>query len=309
LNFHENSYDSHEKHLEKHTQDTEKIALSKTWACDDTVDAWRHKRMYNMLLPIIKYYSAASWVTIGDGRYGTDAHFLKIHGCAVMATDIGTALLEKAKQEGFINDFKKENAERLSFQDNAFDFVLCKESYHHFPRPMIALYEMLRVAKQGVVLIEPYDAESTQTLFRIMEKSLKNRIKRFIGKPIIAPHTYEEVGNYIYSISRREMEKAALGLNYTTIFFKGINDFYMQGCEYEKMSAHGHLQKKIYRRIMLDNMRCKLGLRDYGLLFTLILKEKPSEEFIQSLLKERYEIVHLPANPYLGRESKINVCL
>lgn len=40
-------------------------------------------------------------------------------------------------------------------QDDAFDYVLCKDSYHHMPRPMIALYQMLRVARRAVVLIEP----------------------------------------------------------------------------------------------------------------------------------------------------------
>jgi SAM-dependent methyltransferase len=49
-------------------------------------------------------------------------------------------------------NFQKENAEQLSFEDESFDFVLCKEAYHHFPRPMIALYEMIRRRCRLIVL-------------------------------------------------------------------------------------------------------------------------------------------------------------
>ena len=68
----------------------------------------------------------------------------------IAATDIAEVLLKEAKEEGYIKAYSKENAESLSFADNEFDFVFCKESYHHFPRPMIALYEILRVVKRGL---------------------------------------------------------------------------------------------------------------------------------------------------------------
>ena len=54
-----------------------------------------------------------------------------------LVTDISSNLLKEAKDIGYISKYKQENAESLSFQDDEFDYVFCKESYHHFPRPMM----------------------------------------------------------------------------------------------------------------------------------------------------------------------------
>ena len=76
-----------------------------------------------------------------------------------------------------IKNYKIENAENLSFEDKTIDFILCKESYHHFPRPMVALYEMLRVARNGVLLIEPNDAYIINKYSEILFRNLKNIVK------------------------------------------------------------------------------------------------------------------------------------
>lgn len=142
--FHDTSYKSHQSHYEKIDRD-----LGGTWANKDTVDYWRHQRMYSCLDPIIDSNKGAKWLTIGDGRYGTDANYILSKGeTNVIATDIADTYLKIAKEKGFIQDYQVENAEDLSLEDESDDFVLCKESYHHFPRTMVALYEFLRVAKK-----------------------------------------------------------------------------------------------------------------------------------------------------------------
>lgn len=73
-------------------------------------------------------------------------------------------IFKKGKEIGYIYNYSKENLESLSFNNESFDFVLCKESFHHLPRPYIGLYEMLRVSKIGVVLLEPYDREINASL-------------------------------------------------------------------------------------------------------------------------------------------------
>ena len=45
---------------------------------------------------------------------------------------------------------------------------------------------------------------------------------------------YEEVGNFGYAISEREMEKVALGLGLPAVAFKGLNDRYEKGVEFER---------------------------------------------------------------------------
>lgn len=155
--FQEDSYVRHTEHFKKYAYGGEKEEFARIWLEEDTVDAWRHRRMYQAIDPIIEAIPKAKWLTVGDGRYGKDAHYLLQKGCDVIASDISDFLLQEGKKAGYISNYKQENAEKLSFNDDEFDFIFCKESYHHFPRPMIALYEMIRVARQGVILIEPND--------------------------------------------------------------------------------------------------------------------------------------------------------
>ncbi len=178
-NFQDKSYKQHAEHLKKYTQDGEKAIHAKTWFEKDTVDAWRHQRMYQVLDPILITEPQSKWLTVGDGRYGKDAKYITEKGGDALATDISKHLLKEAKDLGYITKYKVENAESLTFHDLTFDYVLCKESYHHFPRPMLALYEMLRVAKSGVLLIEPNDAYIINRYSEILFRGLRNIVKFF----------------------------------------------------------------------------------------------------------------------------------
>lgn len=296
--FNHASYKSHSDHYKDYLPGGEKEKHARTWYETDTVDAWRHRRLYRALDPVLKAEFGAKWLTIGDGRYGTDARYLLEKGADAVASDISDVLLKEAQSVGFISKFSKQNAESLSFEKSEFDYVLCKESFHHFPRPFIALYEMLRVAAKGVVLIEPndhfYSDSVTRHVFtsvvRLIISSLSNGGNR---------HKFEESGNYVYSISKREIEKAALGMNYGTIAFKGLNDYYQYGAEFEKLSSKGKIYKKIRSRIKLLDMLTKLKLLDYGMLVVVILKQMPSERLRNNLRQDGFEVFDLPKNPYI----------
>lgn len=299
-NFQEKSYRQHQEHFKEFSSGGKNEAYAKTWFEEDTVDAWRHQRMYQLIDPILIEDTQAKWLTVGDGRYGKDANYILQKGCEALATDISDYLLEEAKDIGYISAYKMENAESLSFQDSKFDYVFCKEAYHHFPRPMLALYEMLRVASKGVILIEPNDGQINNRILGIFLRDLKNIIKSIFGRKNTERHFFEESGNYVFSISRREIEKVALGLNYKVVAFNGINDVYFSGVEYEKLSERGPLQKKIKFRINIKNILCSLGFMNYGIIAAIIFKEAPPKELIQHLAKSGYEIIHLPDNPYIS---------
>jgi ubiquinone/menaquinone biosynthesis C-methylase UbiE len=295
--YHKISYKKHSEYLKRFgTMGKEKI-LSETWFRQDTVDAWRHQRMYKSLDPILNEDPNATWLTVGDGRYGTDSKYISEKGGDVLASDLSDLLLQHAKKMGFIKKYKKENAESLSFKDNEFDYILCKESYHHFPRPMTALYEMLRVSKKGVILIEPNDNYIKSKALEAIFHNVKNTIK-FILRKKKNKYTFEESGNFVYCISKREIEKTALGLNYKIVAFKGINDAYSPGVEYEKLSDNGPIQKKIKRLIKKANCLCKLGFKSHAILAAIIFKKIPSKKLIEKLTKNGYEVVYLPENPY-----------
>jgi len=298
-NFQEKSYHQHSEQFKEYSSGGKKEEHAKTWFEKDTVDAWRHKRIYRLLDPILTTDPRAKWLTVGDGRYGKDAKYILEKGCDALPTNISDDLLKEAKDIGYISEYKQENAESLSFNDSSFDYVLCKDSYHHFPRPMLALYEMLRVACKGVLLIEPNDDYINNKISELLSVKLKSIIK-FLFLKKNNKHSFEDSGNYVYRISRREIEKVALGINCRTVAFKGINNAYLAGVEYEKIAENGPLQKKVKILISIRNFLCKFGFMQYGTLSAIIFKQEPAPELFQQLSKEGYEIIHLPDNPYIS---------
>jgi ubiquinone/menaquinone biosynthesis C-methylase UbiE len=302
MDFSQSSYEAHEKHGQEYLQDEEKRKITQTWYEKNTTDYWRHQRMYDCLLPILETYRGAKWLTVGDGRCGTDANYIIENGSQALATDLVVDLLEEAKKIGFIADYKKENVEALSFADDEFDFTLCKESYHHFPRPALGLYEMLRVSKRGIILIEPSDAFSfskISDLSKILFLLSKTILKFAISGKKINRNSYEPVGNYISRISEREIEKISLALNFPAIAFKGQNDFYLPGVETEICQKNAPLFKKIKRKILFFDLLSKINLQNYGLLTAIIFKEQPSPECVQKLKQQGFHVIMLEKNPYI----------
>ncbi len=299
MEFHKISYKAHaEKEL-----NADKY---KTWTNEDTVDYWRHERMYNLLLPFLKNYKNANWLTIGDGRFGTDAHFISKFTDDVLATDINDVHLKIAQKDGYIKTYQVENAEELSFSSDSFDFVFCKEAYHHFPRPSIALYEMLRVAKTAVIIIEPNDQNTSPltsplvgSFFKLWQ-DFKNSLKQILGRKIYYEFgNYELSGNYVYTVSKREMEKVALGLNLPHLVTKELNDHYIDGIEYEYISESGPLLRSLKKQINFLDKRSMSGRSRSNILFTAIFKEGISDKLGQQLNIEKYNVINLPRNPYL----------
>lgn len=296
--FSELSYNLHKKHLSRYLKDKKLYKFSKSWLRNDTVDYWRHKRMYEQLGPLIKFYPDAKWLTVGDGKYGRDAQFIQAKGVEVLATDISDFLLKEAKEIGFIKKYKKENAEKLSFKDKKFDFVLCKESFHHFPKPIVALYEMIRVSKKGVVLIEPNDVKERIALI----KKAEIFIKRLLGHASTVEKyfdKFEESGNYVYSFSRREAEKVARAIGLKCVAFKGFDDYYVKGVENEKVSNRSKLFLKIKILLLLMEIAYRLSLRERSLLTAVIFKENVSQELRSKMENIGFEVVNLPENPYV----------
>jgi ubiquinone/menaquinone biosynthesis C-methylase UbiE len=267
------------------------------WMDLSTVDAWRHERMYASLLPLIE--RGERWLTVGDGRYGSDANFLGRQGADVLATDISDVHLPDAATKGFIQKYSIQNAERLTFADGSFDFALCKEAYHHFPRPAIALYEMLRVTRKGVCLIEPSDFYAGQSVVKSTFRSLIDLLKTALGRRP-PRHMYEDTGNYMFSVSRREVEKVALGINLQAVAFKGTNDAYVDGAGGEKASTGGPLKKRIERTIAIKDALANAGLIDHTLLTAVILKSVPDDSLRKRLSDAGFDVVDLPVNPYVA---------
>jgi len=225
------------------------------------------------------------WLTIGD-HYGFESYFFSKFGLTVLPADICVNFLQVAKNMQYISEFSEQNVEAITFDKDTFDFVFCRDSYHHFPRPILDVYEMLRVAKQGVIISEPSDAffKSPLLLFLCNILDTKNSPVRS-WKIWKNRFSFETVGNYVYKVSQREFEKLAMGIGLPAIAFRYSNT---SNLSYPKRG------KKL-----LLNMLMKIKLLPYSMLSTILFKNEPSKTTVEKLKKDGWAIYNLPKNPYL----------
>jgi ubiquinone/menaquinone biosynthesis C-methylase UbiE len=296
--FNQKSYLLHEQSYANQDIEAES-RLYENWLDKKTTDVWRHLRFLNNIDPLLQNFPDAKWVTIGDGRFGTSANYIHKNAGNALATDIDISLLEIAAKKKWIPAYKYANAEALPFENNEFDFSLCKEAYHHFPRPYIAIYEMLRVSKKAIILMEPSDWIPSPIPRRILQL-VKNRLKSIFNIPIPHPDTgnYESIGNYVFSISKREIQKIALGMHLSYIAYKNFDDVYLKGVEQEKTGNNAPLLKKIKKKILFQKLLFQLGLSTHNHIVAIIFKELPQNQLLNDLKGIGFTIEKLPKNPY-----------
>ncbi len=264
--------------------------LPSTISIPNSIDAWRHDRMRDLVLPIVENDKGATWLTLGDGMFGSDAHYLKQQGANVVASSLSDETLKVALDEQFIKDYKIINAEKIEELDGAYDYLYCKEAFHHFPRPYVALYEMLRVASKAVVLTEPQQNKAR------MLNVLKTGVKRVWRKDI--HDEYEITGNYIYRLNVDEVIKIMTALDMRLVAYKKFNDFYMPSIV--KGSRKGLNRSKFIFELGLglQNLLCKIGLMDYGLACVILFKNSVDNGLRSNLKQRGFTFKELPKNPY-----------
>jgi ubiquinone/menaquinone biosynthesis C-methylase UbiE len=279
---------------------SDEIECYRNWFENGTVDLWRHLRMLDFLDVFLIDHKQSSWLTLGDGRFGTSATYIEKRGGIALATDIDTSLLKLAEENKMIKKWSYENAESLSFSENSFDYAFCKEAYHHFPRAHQALYEMLRVSRKAVMLVEPNDWLPLPVPRRVMQL-IKNTLKKIAGRSIPHPDegNFEPVGNYVFTVSKREIQKMAGGMGLPCVAFKEFTDIYFEGVEGEKTADNGPLFRKIKKKIRRNFFMCKLGLGGKNRIITIIFKEAPGDKIRTKLRENNFEIINLPENPFV----------
>ena len=295
-------YDKHDKQYREYKNDKEKSKVAKSWLDQQSLDYWRHNRMLKLIRPFIQ--KNEKWLTIGDGRYGSEAAWLKRNGIDCHSSDMHTNLLEDAHKKGLIDSFSKQNAENLDFEANSFDYVLIKETLHHLPRPWLAIYESFRVSRKGVIIIEPNDPYPYSNILRILFVKFKNLLKRFLRKKVFKDeYGFEEVGNFIYSINTRELEKFLLWIHKTDIASTNLNDHHFKNIEFVSIKGRTIKEKLISMKlktiIFFKDILSNLSLLNFSIGLVILFKDKPSSEIIDKLKKSNWKYKELPINPYL----------
>lgn len=290
--FRHTSYRRHAGHYRPYAQDAPLAARAARWLRPRTADAWYHARLHANLDPLLSACPGAHWLTVGDGRFGGDARYIASRGGRPLATDIAGTLLAEAHRRGLIPAWSRQNAEALSFPDASFDLVCCKESFHHFPRPMAALYEMLRVARRAVVLIEPSDRRAAATLLQLAAIRAARRLR---GED--AGGHWEPSGNYVYTLSLHEVRKAALALDLPALAVRRFNSCHLPGIEEAPARDRDPRFARLKRRLRLYDGLTRLGLMAPNSLSLVLFRTPPAAVARRALARGGYRLEDLPRNP------------
>lgn len=159
-------------------------------------------------------------VLIASCGCGIDAHYLsKFYSLdKIFFSDINVVSFEKTRSNYQISPCIFADNYILPFKDASFDYVFIAASLHHLKEPIKGLYELLRVSRRGLIVIEPNDSWLT----RLFEK---------LG----LAHEYEvENGNYVYRFNKRDVAKLskALFMQYKVSRFFAIHRTAKTGAEF-----------------------------------------------------------------------------
>ena len=245
--------------------------------------------------------SSKTWLTVGDYN-GLEANWLSQRNQNVIASDLSDAMLKEAKFEGLIREYSKQNVERLSYNDSSFDYVVCKEAFHHFPQAYLGLYEMIRVSRIATILVtEPIDILSKMSLLMLIKNICDKIHPLLINKFWKNRFSWEIVGNYVFKVSEREIEKIAMGIGLPCLAFKRYDNFKSHTSINGMMDVplNKKLYKRIQRKLKLRSFISSIGLIPHGSICTVIFKAQPNESIIENVKKIGFTILPLPPNPYL----------
>jgi 2-polyprenyl-3-methyl-5-hydroxy-6-metoxy-1,4-benzoquinol methylase len=115
-------------------------------------------------------------------------------GARVTGTDFSPAAIararERARRYHFDATFLVADAENLAFANHSFDIVAVHDGLHHLDNPERAISEMARVARRGVLILDPAQAALTKVAvwlgIAVEVEEAGNQVKRFAPKAVAA---------------------------------------------------------------------------------------------------------------------------
>ncbi len=135
---------------------------------------------------------------------GMEMEYLVRAGARVVGLDISPGCLERARirsgRYGVDYALVQGDAEHLPFSDGAFDYVLVHDGLHHLPQPELAVREMARVGRLGVLISEPALAAVT-------------RIPTALG----LMSAYEDAGNYVNRLDTNALTSLVISLGFAKV--------------------------------------------------------------------------------------------
>lgn len=268
------------------------------WFDPDNADYWGSQVALEPLRPAFNALSRRRILTVGDGKGAKEAVFFRSLGHHVTASDVATEVIEEAARRGLIEHWHRENAQNLSCEDGAFDFVVTKETLHHLPEPHLALSEMLRVASEGVVLIEPHYRHFSyyqMTPAMCVRRLLKHLKELFVPtrcrKHRLPFPSYEDSGNFSYRFNPYELTQVARAMGLPAGAIGYADTFYEPGCEGitgpELEDLKSRKQSEWARRDARE------GIQSRPFLVYLFFKCEMTRDFLAALENQDFRLVNL----------------
>lgn len=98
---------------------------------------------------------APSVLDVGCGTGMLSEQLLSaLPSCRLAGIDLSPAMVERARARlAGRAEVREADAERLPFHDGVFDLVVCNDSFHHYPDPDRAAFQMWRVLRKGGALV------------------------------------------------------------------------------------------------------------------------------------------------------------
>ena len=219
-----------------------------------------------------------------DGRVECDAGKLINHSCEAISSDISFCNLPKQRKKfKKLNNFVS-NLENLPLKNKSVDNILIIDGLHHLPRPYMAIYECMRVAKTALILNEP-DLRYQECFYLKIKKLIY-----LIWRGCWPKHwDYEPAGNYIYSINLQEMLRLAHSLNLPFVGVKYLDYIVTRN------------QNTIYRSAIqvLHFILRFFRIRKHKNIIIYFSLSEDNDYEKRLLIKNRFKIIDLNKNPYI----------
>lgn len=257
MDKHNQAQESHYEQQYSHS----KVELS----YEESSDLWEWAKWFPLLEleGFLKTIRGRRLVAICCGS-GRELGLFHKYGIKTTATDLTINHLETLIEDRIIESAEIQNAERLSYKEDDYDYGFVNAGLHHLAHPHAGLNELMRVGREAAIFIESQDS-----------------ILHSLGKMMGRNADFEPAGNYVYRWSRREVEKIALSshaysyairTNFLPVLVR------MRGVTGEK-------KRKWQRRLnVLDGFLGWAG----NLMVVIIFKRKPNDEQIKYFKDNNY---------------------
>ncbi len=135
-------------------------------------------------------YKGKRILVVAGGGEGHEVANLIRRGGDVTVTDLSMEALKEVKKRFNKCRIIVADAEKLQFKDNSYDIGIVKNGLHHLPHPEKGISELLRVCKEGVLIIDFQETVVTT----------------FLKKVGISPE-HEDAGNPNFHFYRKDIER------------------------------------------------------------------------------------------------------